>query len=146
MKCIPVLWNELTRVKSRVESVLNALSNKAVEREKVLEFKKQLVSNKNLKDYFKQNPQEKDILLNDISKAQRLRADKFLFRALDIMPSYVIPEAMIATTPEQLAYCTIGCRSVLPGAMMGNLPQNKQLKNSFGNLVFADLDSSSRVI
>lgn len=42
------------------------LSSKSVQQQKVLEFKKQLVSNKSLKEYFKENPQEKEILLNDI--------------------------------------------------------------------------------
>jgi hypothetical protein len=49
MKCIPVLWTELNRLKSRVESIINSLSNKTVANEKVIEFKKQMVSNKSLK-------------------------------------------------------------------------------------------------
>lgn len=60
------MWQELARAKSRVEQVINMLSSKSVQQQKVLEFKKQLVSNKSLKEYFKENPQEKEILLNDI--------------------------------------------------------------------------------
>ena len=56
MKCVPIVWQELARLKSRVETVLNTLSNKKVNEERVLEFKKQLVSNKSLKEYFKNNP------------------------------------------------------------------------------------------
>lgn len=52
MKCVPVLWTELNRLKSRVEAIVNSLSNKTVQNEKVIEFKKQLVSNKSLKAYF----------------------------------------------------------------------------------------------
>lgn len=55
-KCIPVVWHEVSRFKSRCESVLMALNPKNVMREKTIEFKKQLVSNKSLKEYFKQNP------------------------------------------------------------------------------------------
>ena len=40
LKCLPVMWHEIVRVKSRVESVLNHLTNKTVTAEKVLEFKK----------------------------------------------------------------------------------------------------------
>lgn len=40
MKCVPILWNEIVKFKSRVEAVLGSLSNKAVNNEKVLEFKK----------------------------------------------------------------------------------------------------------
>lgn len=40
LKCIPIVWNEVARFKSRVESVLLTLGNKAVLREKMLEFKK----------------------------------------------------------------------------------------------------------
>jgi hypothetical protein len=68
LKCIPVLWSELNRLKSRVETVINSLSNKTVANEKVIEFKKQLVSNKSLKSYFAEHTEEKEILLNDIEK------------------------------------------------------------------------------
>jgi hypothetical protein len=40
LKCIPVLWGHIVKFKSRVESVLGSLSNKAVAREKMIEFKK----------------------------------------------------------------------------------------------------------
>lgn len=72
-----------------------------------MEFKKQLVSNRALKEYFKTNPEEKEILQNDIRKAH-LRNDKYLFHSLDVMPSYVIPKEMIAVTPEQISMCGIG--------------------------------------
>ena len=99
MKCLPVIWPEISKSKSRVESVFNHLSNKAVMQQKVLEFKKQLVSNRALKEYFKENPEEKEILANDIRKAN-MKKDRFLFRSLDVMPSYVIPTEMLAITPE----------------------------------------------
>lgn len=100
LKCLPLLWNQLSKVKSRVEQVVGALTNKNVQREKVLEFKKQLVSNKNLKEYFKSNPSERDILMNDIQRAYSKKSDRFLFKSLEILPEYVLPEALIATTPE----------------------------------------------
>jgi hypothetical protein len=56
MQCLPLLWYEIAKPKSRVEQVVNMLSAKSVQQEKVLEFKKQLVSNKSLKEYFKNNP------------------------------------------------------------------------------------------
>lgn len=40
LKCVPVMWHELNRLKSRVETVINTLSNKTVNNEKVIEFKK----------------------------------------------------------------------------------------------------------
>jgi hypothetical protein len=93
--CVPVMWTELARLKSRVETVINTLSAKAVQNEKIIEFKKQLVSNKSLKSYFAANPEEKDILLNDISHNTN-RRDRYLFRNLDVMPSYVIPHTIMA--------------------------------------------------
>jgi len=65
------------------------------------------VSNRALKEYFKQNPEEKEILQNDIRKAH-LKNDRYLFHSLDVMPSYVIPKEMVAVTPEQIAMCGIG--------------------------------------
>ena len=67
LKCLPILWAELNRLKSRVETVLATLNNKTVNNEKTIEFKKQLDSNKSLKSYFNDHPEEKEILLNDIS-------------------------------------------------------------------------------
>ena len=53
MKCIPIMWTEISKVKSRVDAVVNHLTPKTVNKQKILEFKKQLVSNKSLKAYFK---------------------------------------------------------------------------------------------
>lgn len=140
MQCLPLLWSELARPKSRVQQVISMLSNKSVLQEKVLEFKKQLVSNKSLKEYFKNNPQEKEILMNDIVKAHS-KHDKYLFRNLDVLPSYIIPEAMVAVTAEQLETCTLGCESI------------KHLSSAFTSGPFgaramhlANLDSPSPVL
>ena len=62
LKCVPILWHEITKMKGRVDQVLTTLSNKRVRDEKVLEFKKQVVSNKSLKEYFKNHPTEKVVL------------------------------------------------------------------------------------
>jgi len=40
LKCIPIIWHEVVRLKSRVEEVLGTLSNKRVREEKLTEFKK----------------------------------------------------------------------------------------------------------
>lgn len=40
LKCIPILWSELNKLKSRVETVVRTLNNKTVMNEKVIEFKK----------------------------------------------------------------------------------------------------------
>lgn len=61
----------------------------------MIEFKKQLVSNKSLKSYFASNPGEKDILVNDISYARK-RIDRFLYKNLECLPSYVIPSGILA--------------------------------------------------
>lgn len=107
------MWNELSRLKSRVETVIATLSAKAVQNEKTIEFKKQLVSNKSLKAYFAANPDEKDILLNDINQVVA-RKDRYLFRNLDVMPSYVIPNCIMALTPDQIALCVTGANNVIP--------------------------------
>lgn len=40
IKCIPVMWQELLKIKTRVEDVTRTLDNKTVKAEKVNEFKK----------------------------------------------------------------------------------------------------------
>jgi len=62
LKCIPIIWHEVSKMKGRVEEVLGTLPNKRVRQEKLTEFKKQIVSNKSLKEYFKNNPAEKMVL------------------------------------------------------------------------------------
>jgi hypothetical protein len=56
LKCIPIIWSELVKIRGRVDEVLRSLDNKTVKNEKVVEFKRQLVSNKKLKDYFVEHP------------------------------------------------------------------------------------------
>jgi len=111
MKCVPIMWTEISKVKSRVEAVVNHLTPKTVQKQKVLEFKKQLVSNKSLKAYFKSNPQEKDIIINDIQKAHS-KNDRYLFKSLDILPDYVVPSEILACTQEQIALCTMGSQAI----------------------------------
>ena len=40
LRCLPVIWHEVTRLKGRVQDVLNKLSSKRVKDEKLLEIKK----------------------------------------------------------------------------------------------------------
>jgi hypothetical protein len=91
IKCIPILWQELVKIKTRVEDVIRTLDNKTVKMEKVNEFKKQLISNKRLKEYFNQHPEEKEILINDLSKNDIYNKNKHLYKHLSFLPAYVIP-------------------------------------------------------
>lgn len=52
IKCIPILWQEMIKIKARVEDVTRTLDSKTVKMEKTNEFKKQLISNGRLKEYF----------------------------------------------------------------------------------------------
>lgn len=80
------------KIKTRVEDVLRTLDNKTVKSEKTVEFKKQLLSNKRLKEYFKEHPEEKEIILNDISKNDKLSKSTFMYKHLSYLPSYVLPQ------------------------------------------------------
>lgn len=116
-KCVPIVWHEVSRFKSRCESVLMSLNAKNVMREKTIEFKKQLVSNRSLKEYFKANPQEKDILIGDIEKAHKFRQSALLFKSLDIIPPYLVPTSIMAVTTESIGEVTIGNQTAVCGAM-----------------------------
>ena len=111
LKCVPVMWQEICKVKSRVEAIVKHLTPKTVKKQKLVEFQKQLVSNKSLKSYFKENPQEKEILQNSIEKSLS-KKDKNLFRSLDVLPDYVVPDSILAVTPEQISICTMGTQSI----------------------------------
>jgi ATP-dependent RNA helicase DDX56/DBP9 len=92
IKCIPILWQELIKIKSRVEDVTRTLDNKTVKMEKTNEFKKQLVSNKRLREYFNQHPEEKEILINDLQKNDISSKNKVMYKHLNHLPFYVIPQ------------------------------------------------------
>ena len=128
IRCIPVIWHEVVKIKGRVEEVLLSLSNKRVRDEKVLEFKKMVVSNKSLKEYFKSNPVEKEVLMNDIQKNQF--KDKILFRHLNTLPFYAIPKEIMATTPDQIEICTVGSGAYIPNWTNFKVDDDRQLKNS----------------
>ncbi len=134
-------------MKSRVDSVLGTLSFKRVKEEKLLEFKKQILSNKSLKEYFKNNPTEKAVLQNDIQKNSF--ADKILFRNLDTLPFYSVPKEIMATNSDQIALCTAGSGAYIPdwinnsGAPM--VADNMQIKNQMTSdftLKFVDPDEA----
>jgi predicted AAA+ superfamily ATPase len=91
IKCIPILWQELLKIKARVEDVTRTLDNKTVKLEKSNEFKKQLISNKGLREYFAQHPEEKEILINDIAKNDIANRNKIMYKHLSHLPFYVIP-------------------------------------------------------
>ena len=38
IKCVPVMWQEISKVKSRVESIVNYLTPKTVKKQKLVEF------------------------------------------------------------------------------------------------------------
>lgn len=114
LKCIPVLWHEVSNLKGRVEQVLNTLSTKRVKDEKLLEFKKQVLSNRSLKSYFKNNPGEKEILQNDIEKNSKHITQKILFKNLGTLPFYCVPAELMATTPEQIELATNGSGAYVP--------------------------------
>jgi hypothetical protein len=97
IKCIPILWQELVKIKSRVEDILRTLDNKTVKTEKINEFKKQLISNKRLKEYFNQHPEEKEILINDLAKNDTNK-HAIMYKHLSFLPPYVIPTQVMPVT------------------------------------------------
>lgn len=127
IKCIPIMWQELLKIKTRVEDVVRTLDNKTVKTEKVNEFKKQLLSNKRLKEYFSQHPEEKEILLNDIQKNDVGAKNRYLFKHLDYLPFYVIPTQVMAVTPEQIKICTTGTQNIIGAGLNGSLTKDKTL-------------------
>ena len=66
LQCLPIIWQELDGLKSRVDDILAQLQNKYVMQEKTNEVKQQLLSSKRLREYFNEHPEEKAILQNDL--------------------------------------------------------------------------------
>jgi hypothetical protein len=59
-------WEEITKLKSRVDDVVSSLSRKSVQVHMSNEVKRQLVTSKRLKAYFEDNKGEKDVLRKSI--------------------------------------------------------------------------------
>jgi len=145
LRFLPVIWHEVERMKSRVEDIVRQLTNKKVLDEKLVEFKKQIVSNKSLKQYFKNNPQEKEILQNDISKKPVVH--KKQYSHLKALPYYCIPSHIIAVTEEQRKQCTAGTgfHNQTSDSTSGNLSVKHRLEYILGGLqlVYADADEAN---
>ena len=122
------------KIKTRVEDVVKTLDNKRVKEEKTNEFKKQLLSNQRLKEYFSNNPQEKEILLNDLAKNDVTQRDRFMYKHLGYLPSYVLPQQVMAVTPDQISLCTVGTQSILSGNFAGFISRDKILVGNNKNL------------
>jgi len=81
------------------------------------------VSNKGLREYFSEHAEEKEILMNDIQKMTKCRTDMTLFKSLDIIPSYLVPDSIMFTTEEEMAETTIGVNLArLPDASKNDIP------------------------
>ena len=126
IKCIPVMWQELLKIKGRVEDVTRSLDNKTVKTEKTNEFKKQLISNKRLKEYFAQHPEEKEILINDVQKSDVTR-NAIMYKHLSHLPFYVIPQQIMPITIDQIRTCTTGIAAVMAGHASGSLSKDRTL-------------------
>jgi hypothetical protein len=148
IKCVPIIWHELVKMKGRVEQVLSTLSNKRVRDEKLIEFKKQILSNKSLKEYFKNHPTEKTVLQNDIQKNQY--KDKVLFKNLATLPFYSVPKEIMATTKEQIVLLTAGSGGYVPDWLVKQgegkeVSENMSIQSKLGKdfkLMFVDPDEA----
>lgn len=50
-----------------------------------------------------------------------------IYKHLSHLPFYVIPQQVMALTPDQIRTCTTGTQSVLPGCTSGNISMDRTL-------------------
>ena len=55
-----------------------------------------------------------------------------MFKHLGYLPSYALPQQVMAVTPEQIAMCTVGTQSILTGNFVGSLSKDKTLTGQKG--------------
>jgi hypothetical protein len=96
--------------------------------EKVNEVKQQMLSSKRLREYFDENPQEKEILRADLSKTAA-KQNFYIYRHLGTLPHYALPNQVLAVTPEQILTAVAGSKYFIPKGMNGTLPIPDDLKN-----------------
>lgn len=127
IKCVPILWQELIKIKTRVEDVTRSLDNRTVKMEKTNEFKRQLLSNKRLREYFNEHPEEKEVLVNDLQKNDLTAKNRLLFKHLDFLPFYVLPQQIMALTLDQIKLCTTGTQSAGLGTGAGTVARDRMV-------------------
>lgn len=89
---IKLHWEEIYKLKSRVDGVVSILTLKLVRKHMQNEIKKQLVKSKRLKMYFEEHETEKEVLLKSIEEESSLNR---LFKHLEFIPDYCMPKAII---------------------------------------------------
>lgn len=93
MQCLPIEWSEVNKLDGRVGDVLSSITGKTIRNHKQNEVKKQLLQSKKLRDYFKDNEQERDILRASLAEENKF---KHQTKSLMSIPDYCRPKYIIA--------------------------------------------------
>lgn len=88
-----MLWRELEGVKSRVEDIFRTLHDKVAKQERANELKQNILRSSKLKEYFKENPKEKEVLAASLSRA---KVSNVMYRHLNYLPTYCMPKQVLA--------------------------------------------------
>lgn len=94
---LPIDWIEVNKLKSRVDDIHCTLINKRIKTYMSNEVKKQILSSKKLKEYFKEHEEEKEILKSSIESEYYFR---HLHKNLDFLPSYLYPKTIVKNQIE----------------------------------------------
>lgn len=89
---LPMHWDEVNKLKSRVDDIVCTLTNKKIKAYMSNEVKKQILNNKNLKGYFEEHEEEKEILKSSIESDYKYR---HMHKNLDFVPDYLLPKSII---------------------------------------------------
>jgi len=95
---LPVDWVEVNKLKSRVDDIQCTLTNKKIKNYMSNEIKKQILSNKRLKEYFNEHEDEKAILRASLSSEYKYR---FLNSNLDYVPDYCFPKSILVSAIDK---------------------------------------------
>lgn len=94
---LPIDWLEVNKLKSRIDDIHCTLTNKKIKTYMSNEIKKQILSSKKLKEYFKDHEEEKEILKSSIESEYKYR---HMHKNLDYIPSYLYPKSIVRNQIE----------------------------------------------
>jgi len=123
LKLLPMQMQDAERFRYRVEDQKWGLMRKNILKYLAREMQLEALHSEKLKEYFEENPDDKKAL----QRTQRkLRENKAVLRHLQGVPSYLVPEGIVANNPVQQAIRKDGSLKKAPNSKQRRLRQAQQ--------------------
>mmetsp|Transcript_46515 Transcript_46515/g.108436 ORF Transcript_46515/g.108436 Transcript_46515/m.108436 type:complete len:709 (-) Transcript_46515:47-2173(-) len=126
VKSLPLQLADIERFRYRVEDQSRGLTRRAIAKYRAKELQAEALKSERLQAYFEEHPDEKEAL----QRSQReLKERKSVRKHLKVVPSYLVPESFLSTTPVQEAVRAAKAAS----GMSESTAQRRTVRKSLGD-------------